>query len=121
MKKTLFTILGISLLGLTYSAQAAKPYVYDVDKITLKGIIKIENDYAYMYLDKSIDVIPQAGDDLYKPAKNVKRMQVVNVNRKPGEKTPTGCQIVKGSLFGAHTAHHKTPVLVWAESFEKCK
>ncbi|KGQ41231.1 DUF4431 domain-containing protein [Gallibacterium anatis] len=120
MKKVLFTMLGISLLGLSYTAQA-KTYVYDKDDVALQGIIKIEKNYPYLYLKQGIDVVPAPNDDLYNPARNVKRMQVVNVNAGPGDKTPTGCQIVKGSLFGAHTAHHKTPVLVWAKSFEKCK
>ncbi|AEC16362.1 hypothetical protein P375_05770 [Gallibacterium genomosp. 2] len=116
MNKILVTALSISLLGLSGFAQA-KTYDYNTP-IELKGVIKLENDYPMLYLKQGIDVNKK---DFYDSAKNVKKMQVVNINRKPGEKTPTGCQIVTGTLFGWETAHHKTPVLIQAESFEKCK
>lgn len=116
MKKVLMlTVLSFSL-GMCTLVEA-KTYNYN-EPVTLTGTIKLENDYPFLYLKEGINVNKA---DFYDAAKNVKRMQVININRKPGEKTPLGCQVVHGSLFGWETAHHQTPVLIQAESFERCK
>ena len=116
MKKSL---IALSILTSTSIAMASSIVKVEYDKpVTLQGNIKKENGYPMLYLSKPIStVLGSDSDGMYNPVDNVNKIQIVWTK----EKLPTGCVTVKGELFGAHTAHHQTDVLIDLKSYSKCK
>lgn len=116
MKRLLASLVILTMSNLSMAAGLDK---VEYDKpVTLKGNIQKENGYPMLYLSKPIStVLGEDSDGMYDAVDNVTKIQIVWFK----EKLPTGCVIVKGELFGAHTMHHKTDVLIDLKSYSKCK
>ena len=100
---------------------------YEPAAVTLKGIIQTRVDFGppnygenpdtdsreehlYLQLDKAVCVDADAN---YDTASDVKLMEMVYFVKLPFRPEWMGKHVsVTGTLFGAETAHHHTPVLV---------
>lgn len=73
----------------------------------------------YLHLTKPICVDGKEGDEFNQPAKGVTDLQLVFVKQdKPYQqyrKFLNQNVVIKGTLFGAQTGHHHTPVLLEVE------
>lgn len=117
MKKIILTsALFVAFINVSFAVNPPK-VEYDTP-VTLQGEIKKENGYPMLYLPKPISTVLGADSDgMYNPVERVQKIQIVWTK----DKLPTGCVTVKGELFGAHTNHHKTDVLIELTSYQKCK
>lgn len=117
MKKLLIPIFLLS--SFNTSAFAVNPNKVEYDTpVTLQGIIQKENGYPMLVLPKPIStVLGSDSDGMYQPVDKVQKIQIVWTK----EKLPVGCVEVQGELFGAHTVHHKTDVLIELKTYKRCK
>lgn len=120
MKKLTFILF--SLTASVVSAQT----VQDNTPVTLKGTLHSKTFPALDEYHKAATVpvfkltspIDFNDTDFGESQRNVKEMQTYS----SGQKLPkSGCIVANGTLFSAHTAHHKTPVLFEIQSFKPCK
>jgi len=118
MMKCKVLLTAVSLLVSAGYVSAANPSSVNYDTpVTLEGTLKVEKGYPMLYLPAPITAVARAGSDgIYATFNGAKKLQVVWV----GEKLPAGCMLATGSLFGAHTAAHKTDVLIQLESYKPC-
>ncbi|MBV6540733.1 DUF4431 domain-containing protein [Ursidibacter maritimus] len=117
MKKLLVSLFLLGSFSTVSFAMNPSKVEYDTP-VTLQGTIQKENGYPMLLLTKPISTVLGADSDgTYNPVERAQKIQIVWTK----EKLPLGCVEVKGQLFGAHTAHHKTDVLIELESYKKCK
>ncbi|MDO9837443.1 DUF4431 domain-containing protein [Glaesserella parasuis] len=119
MKRLFNLALVISLSSFSPIILAKNPVSVEYDtKVILEGTVKKESGYPMLYLPSPITAVANPeSEGLYSTVKGAQKLQIVWL----GDKLPTGCIIASGVLFGAHTIHHKTDVLIELESFKKCK
>lgn len=120
MKKSVISlILCSSFIAPSFASTFSNPKKVEYDTlVTLQGTIKKENGYPMLYLPSPISTVLGSDDEgLYQPVDKAQKIQIVWAK----EKLPTGCVQAKGQLFGAHTMHHKTDVLIELQSYKKCK
>ncbi|MDH3001330.1 hypothetical protein A1D23_12460 [Chelonobacter oris] len=119
MKKISTLFIALSVFGFSINAAMAEnPSTVNYDTpVPLEGTVKKENGYPMLYLPSPITAVAKPEDVLYSTYSGAKKLQIVW----SGKKLPIGCIKANGQLFGAHTAHHKTDVLLELSSYEPCK
>lgn len=113
--------------GANIPSQQHKKYKYEPTVSVLTGKLKFESFWgppnfgedttadrretmAILYLDKPIDLAGVANDEFNIARTGVSRIQLIHERNL---KNYVGKEItVKGTLFGAHSPHHRTEVLL---------
>ena len=88
--------------------------LYERD-VTLAGIARYRESAAILELDSPVCVRSSRQDDLNVPRDNIRLIQLVLLPSIVGP-VPDRKIAVTGTLFGAHTAQHRTRVLLYVKT-----
>jgi hypothetical protein len=121
-----FSVIGILCAAAPSAAcDAAVHYSYN-EPVEIEGTLKsgrghhgVQGDFSYTYLalDQPACVDAASGDEFNETTeKPIDRIQLAGEASQQSLPEDGARIVVKGSLFGAHTAWHVEPVLIGAES-----